>query len=82
MARSLVMLEAFTGVMYIALVMSGLIGLEMLRRDRIQDAAGRIDPAWNLRQANFRDAEPHCSPSTRLRVGWLLSLFHSVGPHP
>jgi len=34
MARALVMLESFAGVMYIALVVSRLIGLTMLRRDR------------------------------------------------
>jgi hypothetical protein len=34
MARSLVMLESFGGVMYIALVVSRLISLTMLRRDR------------------------------------------------
>jgi ion channel len=34
MARSLVMLESFAGVMYMALVVSRLIGLTMLRRDR------------------------------------------------
>jgi hypothetical protein len=34
MARSLVMLESFTGVMYIALVVSRLISLTMLERDR------------------------------------------------
>jgi len=33
-ARALVMLESFAGVMYIALVVSRLIGLTMLRRDR------------------------------------------------
>ena len=34
MARALVMLESFAGVMYIALVVSRLIGFTMLRRDR------------------------------------------------
>jgi Ion channel len=34
MARALVMLESFAGVMYIALVVSRLIGLTMLGRDR------------------------------------------------
>ena len=34
MARALVMLESFAGVMYVALVVSRLIGLTMLRRDR------------------------------------------------
>ena len=34
MARALVMLESFVGVMYIALVVSRLIGLTMLGRDR------------------------------------------------
>ena len=34
MARALVMLESFAGVMYMALVVSRLIGLTMLRRDR------------------------------------------------
>jgi hypothetical protein len=34
MARALVMLESFTGVMYMALVVSRLIGLTMLDRDR------------------------------------------------
>ena len=34
MARALVMLESFAGVMYIALVVSRLIGLTMLQRDR------------------------------------------------
>jgi len=34
MARGLVMLEAFTGVMYVALVVSRLIGLIVVRRDR------------------------------------------------
>jgi hypothetical protein len=34
MARALVMLESFAGVMYIALVVSRLISLTMLRRDR------------------------------------------------
>src|SRR5262245_25205036 len=34
MARALVMLESFTGVMYIALVVSRLISLTMLARDR------------------------------------------------
>jgi len=33
-ARALVMLESFAGVMYIALVVSRLIGLTMLRRDQ------------------------------------------------
>jgi hypothetical protein len=41
MARGLVMLEAFTGVMYIALVVSRLIGLIVVtRRDRQNEAAG------------------------------------------
>jgi hypothetical protein len=35
MARALVMLESFTGVMYMALVVSRLISLTMLRRDRL-----------------------------------------------
>ena len=35
MARALVMLESFAGVMYITLVVSRLIGLTMLRRDRL-----------------------------------------------
>jgi Ion channel len=34
MARALVMLESFAGVMYMALVVSRLIGLTMLARDR------------------------------------------------
>jgi hypothetical protein len=34
MARALVMLESFAGVMYVALVVSRLISLTMLRRDR------------------------------------------------
>jgi hypothetical protein len=34
MARALVMLESFAGVMYMAIVVSQLIGLTMLRRDR------------------------------------------------
>ena len=34
MARALVILESFAGVMYMALVVSRLIGLTMLRRDR------------------------------------------------
>jgi hypothetical protein len=34
MARALVMLESFAGVMYVALVVSRLIGLTTLRRDR------------------------------------------------
>ena len=34
MARALVMLESFAGVMYMALVVSRLIGLTMLQRDR------------------------------------------------
>ena len=34
MARGLVMVEAFTGVMYVALVVSRLIGLIVVRRDR------------------------------------------------
>jgi hypothetical protein len=34
MARALVMLESFAGVMYIALVVSRLISLTMLGRDR------------------------------------------------
>jgi len=34
MARALVMLESFAGVMYMALVVSRVIGLTMLRRDR------------------------------------------------
>jgi len=34
MARALVMLESFTGVMYIALVVSRLISLTMLERNR------------------------------------------------
>ena len=34
MARSLVMLESFTGVMYIGLVVSRLVGLTMLKRDQ------------------------------------------------
>jgi len=34
MARALVMLESIAGVMYMALVVSRLIGLTMLRRDR------------------------------------------------
>src|SRR5688572_24041128 len=34
MARALVMLESFVGVMYMALVVSRLIGLTMLHRDR------------------------------------------------
>ncbi len=35
MARGLVLVEAFTGVLYIALVVSRLIGLIVLRRDRV-----------------------------------------------
>lgn len=35
MARALVMLESFVGVMYMALVVSRVIGLTMLRRDRL-----------------------------------------------
>ena len=35
MARALVMLESFTGLMYMALVVSRLISLTMLRRDRM-----------------------------------------------
>ena len=35
MARALVMLESFTGVMYMALVVSRLISLTVLRRDRM-----------------------------------------------
>ena len=38
MARGLVMIEAFTGVMYVALVVSRLIGLVVSRRDRGQEA--------------------------------------------
>jgi hypothetical protein len=34
MARALVMLESFTGVMYMALVVSRLISLTAMRRDR------------------------------------------------
>jgi hypothetical protein len=46
MARGLVMLEAFTGVMYIALVVSRLIGLIVVtRRDRSYEPSGeRPDP--------------------------------------
>jgi len=36
MGRALVMLESFAGVMYIALVVSRLISLTMLGRDRTQ----------------------------------------------
>ena len=38
MARALVILESFAGVMYIALVVSRLIGLTMLGRDRTPPA--------------------------------------------
>jgi hypothetical protein len=38
MARGLVMIEAFTGVMYVALVVSRLIGLVVSKRERGQEA--------------------------------------------
>lgn len=59
MARGLVMLESFTGVMYIALVVSRLIGLVAARRDR----GGGTNWAYN---APARGFEPRSGSGRRL----------------
>lgn len=75
MARALVMLESFAGVMYMALVVSRLIGLSMIRRDLAADHAelhahlepGRRTSDMQEVSPNIRAGRPQETAPTRTR---------------